>query len=235
MKMIPIKRIVQTLTVTVGLLLSAQTQAGFVFGYDSAFINQGGNFILGNNFVVNSPVTVNQLGVFDQDAPPTGSTSIPIAIYEQVGSSWDLVTGTAQTISSSGGLVDATAQTRYINISPVTLGMGTYSVVTATSSDYNSGNPDLGSSVVTFNNTGQPLSLGAYDIWNYYGGGGLNSTLTGMYTTGPGNSSWPWPLPVFGAGTFSVVPEPTTMIAGALLLLPFGASTLRILRRKQTA
>jgi hypothetical protein len=31
------------------------------------------------------------------------------------------------------------------------------------------------------------------------------------------------------------VPEPTTMVAGALLLLPFGASTLRILRRKQTA
>jgi hypothetical protein len=30
------------------------------------------------------------------------------------------------------------------------------------------------------------------------------------------------------------VPEPTTMVAGALLLLPFGASTLRILRRKQT-
>ena len=28
------------------------------------------------------------------------------------------------------------------------------------------------------------------------------------------------------------VPEPTTMIAGALLLLPFGASTLRILRRR---
>jgi hypothetical protein len=33
----------------------------------------------------------------------------------------------------------------------------------------------------------------------------------------------------------SAVPEPTTMIAGALLLLPFGASTLRILRKKQTA
>jgi hypothetical protein len=29
-----------------------------------------------------------------------------------------------------------------------------------------------------------------------------------------------------------VVPEPTTLLAGALLLLPFGASTLRILRRK---
>ncbi len=30
------------------------------------------------------------------------------------------------------------------------------------------------------------------------------------------------------------VPEPTTMVAGAMLLLPFGASTLRMLRRKQT-
>jgi len=32
-----------------------------------------------------------------------------------------------------------------------------------------------------------------------------------------------------------VVPEPTTMIAGALLLLPFGASTLRILRKQNRA
>jgi len=31
---------------------------------------------------------------------------------------------------------------------------------------------------------------------------------------------------------FAPVPEPTTMIAGALLLLPFGASTLRMLRRR---
>ena len=33
----------------------------------------------------------------------------------------------------------------------------------------------------------------------------------------------------------SVVPEPTTLIAGALTLLPFAASTLRILRRTRTA
>ena len=30
-----------------------------------------------------------------------------------------------------------------------------------------------------------------------------------------------------------VVPEPTTIIAGALLLLVFGTSTLRVLRKKQ--
>jgi hypothetical protein len=33
----------------------------------------------------------------------------------------------------------------------------------------------------------------------------------------------------------TVVPEPTTLIAGALLLLPFGASTLRILRKQNRA
>lgn len=33
----------------------------------------------------------------------------------------------------------------------------------------------------------------------------------------------------------SAVPEPTTIIAGALLLLPFGASTIRFLRKNRTA
>jgi len=33
--------------------------------------------------------------------------------------------------------------------------------------------------------------------------------------------------------SFHTVPEPTTMLAGALLLLPLGASTLRILRRNR--
>ena len=38
---------------------------------------------------------------------------------------------------------------------------------------------------------------------------------------------------IFGPNfQFSAVPEPTTMVAGALLLLPFGASTLRILRKR---
>jgi hypothetical protein len=37
------------------------------------------------------------------------------------------------------------------------------------------------------------------------------------------------------AGPWNAVPEPTTMIAGALLLLPFGASTLRMLRKRQVA
>jgi hypothetical protein len=53
-------------------------------------------------------------------------------------------------------------------------------------------------------------------------------TLTDL-TTGSG------PYATSYSGSLSAVPEPPTMIAGALLLLPFGASTLRILRRRQTA
>jgi hypothetical protein len=39
----------------------------------------------------------------------------------------------------------------------------------------------------------------------------------------------------FGSATLTAVPEPTTLISGALMLLPFGASTLRILRRNRAA
>jgi len=34
---------------------------------------------------------------------------------------------------------------------------------------------------------------------------------------------------------FEFVPEPTTMIAGVMMLLPFGASTLRFLRKNRAA
>jgi hypothetical protein len=39
----------------------------------------------------------------------------------------------------------------------------------------------------------------------------------------------------FTSDSLAPVPEPTTMIAGALLLLPFGASTLRIIRKNRKA
>jgi hypothetical protein len=39
----------------------------------------------------------------------------------------------------------------------------------------------------------------------------------------------------FIGGDVSVVPEPSTIISGVLMLLPFGASTLRILRRNRAA
>jgi hypothetical protein len=62
----------------------------------------------------------------------------------------------------------------------------------------------------------------------------LDPTSVGTWSA-TDNGYWDKPsdvnVQVFG----TPIPEPTTMIAGALLLLPFGASTLRILRKRQTA
>jgi hypothetical protein len=61
--------------------------------------------------------------------------------------------------------------------------------------------------------------------------GATTSTLTFMDTSGfDSNAGW-----IDNVGISAAVPEPTTMVAGAMLLLPFGFSTLRMLRKTRTA
>jgi len=63
---------------------------------------------------------------------------------------------------------------------------------------------------------------------------GINQNVNGIYS---------FQLEAFNAGasvamteiTVNVVPEPSTYLAGALLLLPFGASTIRFLRKNRAA
>jgi hypothetical protein len=78
---------------------------------------------------------------------------------------------------------------------------------------------------------------------NFYNG--VTATITGDTIT----LNWPGTYPVYGGGgpytaaytaVFNVtsstaVPEPTTLLAGAMLLLPFGARTLRVLRKSRVA
>ena len=45
----------------------------------------------------------------------------------------------------------------------------------------------------------------------------------------------PTGLIVVGTATVNAVPEPTTMVAGAMMLLPFGVGALRMLRSRRTA
>ena len=66
--------------------------------------------------------------------------------------------------------------------------------------------------IFTYNGT--TLWASEHAVWN---GGGWS------FTRFAGASVAPAP---------TAIPEPTTMIAGALLLLPFGVSTLRVLREK---
>jgi hypothetical protein len=71
------------------------------------------------------------------------------------------------------------------------------------------------------------MSAGSFINTHLYTGNVLESTIAG---SGPGSG---------GSQEFlllgSPVPEPTTVIAGALLLLPFGASTIRMLRKTRAA
>jgi hypothetical protein len=92
-------------------------------------------------------------------------------------------------------------------------------------------------------------------IWYLLGESGDGAQLAGLALTDLQNSPIPstqWMQPAdgaYGVGDMVLdnpgqaqdqlvmvaVPEPTTMISGVLLLLPFGASTLRILRRNRAA
>jgi hypothetical protein len=74
----------------------------------------------------------------------------------------------------------------------------------------------------TGNSIGVPTFSGQYKNGN--------SVKSGTLDIG-GLSGWN----IFGKSDYSPVPEPSTIVAGALLLLPFGISTLRILRKRPTA
>jgi hypothetical protein len=66
-------------------------------------------------------------------------------------------------------------------------------------------------------------------------GAGVSALVTTMLSALPGLTAEADLVAIVspdGQSYVLAVPEPTTMIAGALLLLPFGASTFRILRRK---
>lgn len=222
------------------LLFAAQAQASlsgnWVFDYSDpgVQVNQAGGWLLGNNFTVNNTWQFNYEGVFTQDLSVGGGTSpIQIGVYTSLdnGASWTLVNGTLNSIAT-GDPVDGPHQTTYIKIPTVTLTPGLYSVVTLTTADYNSGVVYPNATSVAFNNWGGALTDGSVDIWNN-SPGSLGTSLSSPNFTGP-STSWPWSVPVFGAGTLNAVPEPTTIISGVLMLLPFGASTLRILRRNRT-
>jgi len=90
---------------------------------------------------------------------------------------------------------------------------------------------DLGSGGFTYLIAGWDGPQGADQV--YYVGGltGLvtisNDELPAGFQKGLSNF---W---LSGDGTYTVVPEPSTVVAAALLLLPLGASAVRVLRRKQ--
>jgi hypothetical protein len=76
------------------------------------------------------------------------------------------------------------------------------------------------------------IQNGSPIVFNFPGIGTVTVTPLGLSTGNVGDLGDHF-YDVNASFLFTPVPEPTTMVAGALLLLPFGASTLRIVRKKR--
>jgi hypothetical protein len=98
--------------------------------------------------------------------------------------------------------------------------------------NFTSGSGDAGytgaNSSIAGNPSHNPFVLGSATFtFTLLGSGYSESSITNViFGFGTGTDS-------SGSSRTSSVPEPSTIVAGALLLLPFGVSTLRVLRRKQ--
>lgn len=141
--------------------------------------------------------------------------------------------------SAANGQIDVVgndAVSGYLTVTAGAQSVGTYDLIPGSGTMYGAGgggfNYDNQVFVASnpFLDNGGLLFGGGNTLINLWGDGVNQYSLYGLppaYAPAVDN----------GIATISLaaVPEPTTMIAGALLLLPFGASTLRILRKNRTA
>jgi hypothetical protein len=86
---------------------------------------------------------------------------------------------------------------------------------------------------LSFANTA-PAGGVVVDIFALYQGKIIPGQAWQWFDLPKGSVNYGWQL-IPDSTYNTVVPEPTTMIAGALLLLPFGMSTIRMLRKKRAA
>jgi len=180
---------------------------------------------LGLDFQVNQAITVNALGVFDNGDPlnligADSASGVTVAIYNFNNTSTPVVGSilfTPGSVSSPGfQQINGDA---FLAIAPVVLQPGTYSVVTFNDRNFNQGFiNDIYNLTSTENTFGGAIAF--VGSGRYYGGSSIGFPTTP--DAGPTNR--------YDAGTFSVVPEPTTLAIWGLLGVA-GAAALR--RRKQ--
>jgi hypothetical protein len=170
---------------------------------------------MGSQFTVSSSVTVFQAGIWDYLGDGLVD-SHAVGVWDSAGNLLDTATVQAGTVDP---LMDGF---RWASLAtPLTLNPGqTY---------------HLGAYYPGYIGT-DPIAPNSSD-WLAAGSHTVDSPFTWITDAyGPGNGFEDPTQTYITQGFFGpnlAVPEPTTVIAGALLLLPFGASTLRLLRRKQ--
>jgi hypothetical protein len=176
--------------------------------------NWGGNLAL--LFQVNSPITVNELGVFNASGSGLITGTIQVGIYNSLGS---LVTP----VVTFHGQYTASGYDIFQSILPILLGPGSYEVdaVGFSASDPN-GNLNTGSSSgPILNDDGGRLTFqgAAYDASS-----GLDDPTTCVSCQGP-----PAQYRQFDAGTFGITPEPAFY---GVLALGLAGLFLGVRRRK---
>ncbi len=184
------------------------------------------NYALGMDFIVNSPVTVTQLGAFDSTNNGAGFNGpITVGIFSVSNAS----PGGSGTLVGTSVILNGTAGTpvggsRFVSVTPFTLTPGLYSIVAAgfgLGTDFN----------------GNSQTPGENDIFNADGG---NLTLVSKGGRWNDNSAFAFPNqhtfanspygqsdPVFQAGTFAV-PDGGMTVA----LLGIGLCGLGLIRRR---
>lgn len=181
------------------------------------------------DFDVNTPVTVTQLGAFDFGGDGFAGTLI-VGIFNR---DTQVLNGSSLTFTHDdpgtlvGGSRFKTPGSAY------TLPAGFHGAIVEwwnNGADRN-GNRTVGDSGMSFNNLGGALTL--VEHANFGGWAAFPSVFPDSFFSFNGSA------PVWAAGTFAAstapVPEPSTYLAGALLLPPFELQGIRRLRNRKHA
>lgn len=212
-----------------------------VITYNNIAGNQEWTGALSFAFQVNRPITIDALGVFD-----SGSDGLARNLYVEIREITNLgstcsgaancsfsITGTtlaADPITSanfsSGGSYTLLGGARWQAISPVALAAGYYML---TSVGYGAGEPNYNADGGTAVHVNSLSTFGGAITW------GVGTQSGNAYGTGALPTIWDYwkggvPIIRYGAGTFSVVPEP-----GAYALMGTVGLALYWLRRRRAA
>jgi hypothetical protein len=164
---------------------------------------------LGMEFQVNSPLTVDALGAFDNNVQSelSGTTGhgVEVGIFDV---STGKLVGSSVTFNGGGGYTQIGADA-FQTVSPIALGKGTYYIVALDDPNYNQGYFNTGpNQFQTLNSLGTAISFIGASYYDY------NSTTLEFPVYQDGG-----PADRYDAGTFAVDPTPlpstwTMLIAG---------------------
>ena len=233
--------------VCLGSLAASQASANLIFNGDF----EAGNTGFTSDYTYIAPGTLSPVGAPDNPGGSAytlwdeGTYSVgtdPNALHASWASFGDNTTGTGNMLIVNGAA------------SPVSVWQGTLSSALVAGQTYefsawvaNLYPPPVGSETIPTAPAQLQFSIGGNQIGTSFTapGVGVWSEFTATFVAGSepiavldlntvpnGND---FALDDISLISLTAVPEPTTMIAGVLLLLPFGASTLRILRRNRVA